>query len=497
MTDSPLAEPGTADSGASDLGRIWTIPNLLSISRFFGVPLFLWLLLGPHADGWALAVLIVSGFTDWADGVLARKLNQMSQLGALLDPLVDRLYILATLLGLVLRHVIPLWLALVIIGRDLVLLCTLPALNRRGMTGLPVHYLGKAATFNLLYAFPLLLIGSHPGHLGDIAKPIAWAFTIWGTGLYLWAGGLYLIQVRRVTAHVGALMPATRRSTDLSGAMLNDLLNNTLDPGYRAAAARNASQNRPRRWWDGPMVWLGCLAVGLLLVVAYQQNHLSAPARDDARAELINRIHSAQQAADRMDARAKQLASQVAGLRDAELPGSSGQLKDAEIAAGSIPVSGPGMQIELDEPASRPSAGSGRPGTTPQSQVAYLHDKDIRAVVNELWAGGAEAIAVNGLRLTPTSFIRVAGESIQIDFQPINPPYTISAIGDRDGLQVSFAQSAIARQFKTMVAVDGIAFRFGGKSTLKLPSVTVDQPRYASRGPAPSSTPTPTSTESR
>ncbi len=181
-------------------GRIWTLPNLLSSSRLFGVPLFLWLLLGPHADGWALVVLMISGFTDWADGVLARKLNQLSRLGALLDPLVDRLYILATLVGLVLRQIIPLWLAVLIIGRDLVLLATLPALKRRGLTALPVHYLGKAATFNLLYAFPLLLIGSHPGHLGEIAKPIAWAFTIWGTGLYLWAGGLYLIQVRRIVA---------------------------------------------------------------------------------------------------------------------------------------------------------------------------------------------------------------------------------------------------------------------------------------------------------
>jgi cardiolipin synthase len=177
---------------------VFTVPNLLSFSRLLGVPLFLWLLLGPHADGWALVVLMVSGVTDWADGVLARKLNQMSRLGALLDPVADRLYILATLVGLVLRHVIPLWLAALIIGRDLVLAATLPALRKRGLTGLPVHYLGKAATFNLLYAFPLLLIGSRPGTLGEIAKPIAWAFTIWGTGLYLWAAGLYLIQFRRV-----------------------------------------------------------------------------------------------------------------------------------------------------------------------------------------------------------------------------------------------------------------------------------------------------------
>ena len=188
---APVAEPSDA---------IWTLPNLLSIARLFGVPLFLWLLLGPHADGWALVVLMVSGFTDWADGVLARKLNQMSRLGALLDPAVDRLYILATLFGLVLRHVIPWWLVAVLIGRDLVLATTLPALRKRGMTGLPVHYLGKAATFNLLYAFPLLLLGSHAGTLSAIAKPIAWAFTLWGTGLYLWAGGLYLIQFRRIIA---------------------------------------------------------------------------------------------------------------------------------------------------------------------------------------------------------------------------------------------------------------------------------------------------------
>lgn len=202
MSSQPSA-PGNAETSAAadHTGpTVLTVPNLLSFSRLLGVPLFLWLLLGPHADGWALVILMLSGITDWADGVLARKLNQQSRLGALLDPTADRLYILATLVGLVLRHVIPLWLAVLIIGRDLALAATLPALRKRGLTGLPVHYLGKAATFNLLYAFPLLLIGSHSGTLAAVAKPIAWAFTIWGTGLYLWAAGLYLIQFRRVLA---------------------------------------------------------------------------------------------------------------------------------------------------------------------------------------------------------------------------------------------------------------------------------------------------------
>jgi cardiolipin synthase len=177
---------------------IWTIPNGLSILRLLGVPLFLWLLLGPHADGWALAVLMLSGFTDWADGALARKLNQQSDFGALLDPLADRLYILATLVGLVLRHIIPWWLAVAIVGRDLILAGALVRLRRHGYAPPAVHYLGKAATFCLLYAFPLLLLGAHHGTLAHIAKPIAWAFTIWGAGLYLWAGAVYLRQTEQL-----------------------------------------------------------------------------------------------------------------------------------------------------------------------------------------------------------------------------------------------------------------------------------------------------------
>ena len=189
--ESSAAEP-TPNAG------IWTIPNALSVLRLLGVPFFLWLLLGPHADGWALLVLALSGFTDWADGVLARKLNQLSDFGAMLDPLADRLYILATLVGLVLRHIMPLWLAIVIVGRDVILAGSLVVLRRHGYAPPAVHYLGKAATFCLLYAFPLLLLGAHHGTLGDVAKPIAWAFTIWGTGLYLYAGAVYLRQARQL-----------------------------------------------------------------------------------------------------------------------------------------------------------------------------------------------------------------------------------------------------------------------------------------------------------
>jgi cardiolipin synthase (CMP-forming) len=176
--------------------RVVTIPNILSFVRLLGVPLFLWLVLGPHADGWALVVLLVSGVTDYLDGKLARSLNQTTRLGQVLDPVADRLYILAVVIGLAMRDIIPWWLAVALPMRDVFLWCLVPFLRTRGYSALPVHFLGKAATANLLYAFPLLLLGDGSGVLALLAKVFGWAFAIWGTALYWWAGVLYAWQVR-------------------------------------------------------------------------------------------------------------------------------------------------------------------------------------------------------------------------------------------------------------------------------------------------------------
>ena len=175
--------------------RVWTVPNLLSMVRLAGVPVFLWLVLGPEADGWALALLMVSGFTDWLDGYLARRLDQTSQLGQILDPVADRMYILAVVIGLAIRDIIPWWLAIILPLRDVFLFALVPFLRTRGYSALPVHFLGKAATANLLYAFPLLLLGEGEGTLPLLADVFGWAFAIWGTGLYWWAGFLYAYQV--------------------------------------------------------------------------------------------------------------------------------------------------------------------------------------------------------------------------------------------------------------------------------------------------------------
>jgi cardiolipin synthase (CMP-forming) len=197
------SEAGTSADPADQQGRILTVPNAISVARLAGVPVFLWLVLGPHADGWAVALLIVAGLSDWLDGVIARAWNQQSRLGQVLDPMADRLYIAATLIGLAIRAIIPWWLVAVLVARELVLGVALLVLRRHGYGPLQVSLVGKTATLCLLYAFPLLFLGDHAGTPALVARVIGWAFAIWGCVLYWWAAALYLEQTRRLVRAPG------------------------------------------------------------------------------------------------------------------------------------------------------------------------------------------------------------------------------------------------------------------------------------------------------
>lgn len=176
------------------VSREFNIPNFLSILRLVLVPVFLYLLLDGQNVA-ALLVLVFASASDWFDGFIARKFNQITNLGVVLDPLADRLYIFATLIGLTINGNIPIWLATVVIARDVLLLVGYPVLASHGYGPLPVHFLGKAATFALLYAFPLLLLADIWVTAEAIILPIAWGFAFWGIGLYWWAGFIYLFQV--------------------------------------------------------------------------------------------------------------------------------------------------------------------------------------------------------------------------------------------------------------------------------------------------------------
>ncbi|MBX6371652.1 MAG: CDP-alcohol phosphatidyltransferase family protein [Acidothermus sp.] len=197
--------------------RVLTVPNLLSALRLLGVPIFLWLALGPRADGWALTVLALAGVTDWLDGKIARRLGQISRLGELLDPTADRLYILATLVALSVRGIAPWWFTGLLIARDAVLGLFLVPLRRAGVGPLPVHFFGKTATMTLLYALPLLLLGSWNGPVPHAARTVGWAFALWGLALYWYAGFLYGGQAVRLLArtrrghHDGSVEAATSR----------------------------------------------------------------------------------------------------------------------------------------------------------------------------------------------------------------------------------------------------------------------------------------------
>ena len=175
-------------------GRILTIPNLISFARLLGVPLFLYLLLVARADVAAVVVLAVGGTTDWVDGWAARKLGQVSRLGELLDPLADRLYILATLIAFTARGVVPWPFTAALLAREAVLVVCLAVLRRYGYGPPPVHYVGKTATFILLVALPMLLLATAVPATHSWAHPAGWALAWWGLGLYWAAGILYLVQ---------------------------------------------------------------------------------------------------------------------------------------------------------------------------------------------------------------------------------------------------------------------------------------------------------------
>lgn len=174
-----------------------SVPNLLSLLRLVLVPVFLWLLLADHLV-WALVVLGAAGASDWLDGVIARKFNQITELGKVLDPAADRLYIFATLIGLTINGNIPLWLAVVIIARDVMLLLVYPMLASHGYGPLPVHFIGKAGTFALLYALPLLLMADIWPQANFVVLPLAWAFAYWGIAMYWIAGFIYVKQVKKL-----------------------------------------------------------------------------------------------------------------------------------------------------------------------------------------------------------------------------------------------------------------------------------------------------------
>lgn len=188
-----------ANSGSPEISdRVWNVPNVLSFIRLALVPLFLFLIITAQ-DALALVVLVVSSLSDYLDGLIARRFNQITRLGQLLDPAADRLFIFAALIGLAARGVIPWWLFLVIVGREIMLVVLGIISANYGFGPLPVHHLGKVATAALYYALPILMLGQAFPVIAELTDPIGWAFVLWGAFLYWWAGLIYVAQSVRIS----------------------------------------------------------------------------------------------------------------------------------------------------------------------------------------------------------------------------------------------------------------------------------------------------------
>lgn len=265
-----------------------------------------------------------------------------------------------------------------------------------------------------------------------------------------------------------------------------DLVALVLDPrerGYEAAAERRGG-GPSRRWYDSPLAAVGALVVGFVIALGWVETHRSAPEEAKVHDALVSRVRAAQGADDELAGTVARLSSRLDQLRTEALSNSSQLLRGLDrsaLLAGQVAVSGPGVQVVLSEPnvSTTPTSVPGTGERTPITTGHILVDRDIRSVVNELWADGAEAIAVNGIRLTPTSAIRFAGDAVLVDFQPIASPYQIDAIGNPNQLITRFASSSVASRYQTLAAARGIGFDINDEDHLDLPAASVAQLRYA------------------
>jgi uncharacterized protein YlxW (UPF0749 family) len=277
---------------------------------------------------------------------------------------------------------------------------------------------------------------------------------------------------------------------------LTELFRNPLDPGYADAAARKArgdGRTGAAKQVVSGITALTLVALGMLLVVAYQQTRADEPARSQARATLVDQVQSRRAANAELQQRADRLRAEVAGLREKQLGGANvARLRDLEAETGLAPVRGSGARVTVGDGPMPVD-----PVTGEHKSEARVRDTDLQVATNALWAAGAEAIAVNGQRLTATSNIRQAGEAILVDLQPVTTPYQVVAIGP-DDLRDTFRDGAAGRFFRALNARFGITYDVAEVGNVTLDAATEPNLRLAVPSVPPSaSAPTPSSKVSK
>lgn len=281
------------------------------------------------------------------------------------------------------------------------------------------------------------------------------------------------------TSHRSAPTSSTRpgRRVDESMTLLTSMMERPLDPGYAAAAQRREAAGLPASTGvRTPIVVAAMLVVGLLLTLGAVQ--LRAPSKNvaQARTDLVTRIESRRAAADKQEANLRALQAQVTQLQAAALGSGTSDLKDKlstlDLAAGGTEVTGPGIRLTLDDADGGANSADGDPRTNPTQDDGKVVAKDVQVIVNGLWEAGAEAISINGQRLTSRSAIRFAGEAILVNYRPLTRPYTISAIGDSTNLEAEFAGTSAGAYARALKDNYGVRVSMETAKDLKLPAAT-------------------------
>ncbi|KAB2594136.1 MULTISPECIES: DUF881 domain-containing protein [Streptomyces] len=268
--------------------------------------------------------------------------------------------------------------------------------------------------------------------------------------------------------------PSQPARPDASMSLLNNVMDHSLDDGYAEASARrqaDGSAGLPRTLKSKLGLAAGLVVAALVVTLGAAEARVSAPVVAKEREELIDRINAETRAADTLESDVDKLRSDVSERQRKALEqhgGDQGEL--VALLSGATPVEGPGVKLVVDDAKNTDQGGGGPRESSSFSDTGRVRDRDMQRVVNGLWESGAEAIAINGQRLTALSAIRAAGDAILVDNRPLVPPYTVLAVGDGKNLAAAFRDSADGQYLNALKESFDIRTSLSDQAEVRLPA---------------------------
>ncbi|MFJ7329643.1 DUF881 domain-containing protein [Streptomyces cyaneofuscatus] len=268
--------------------------------------------------------------------------------------------------------------------------------------------------------------------------------------------------------------PSPPARPDASMSLLNNVMDHSLDDGYAEASARrraDGSAGLPRTLKSKLGLAAGLVVAALVVTLGAAEARVSAPVVAKEREELIDRIDAETRAADTLESDVDKLRSDVSERQRKALEqhgGDQGEL--VALLSGATPVQGPGVKLVVDDAKNTDQGGGGPRESSGFADTGRVRDRDMQRVVNGLWESGAEAIAINGQRLTALSAIRAAGDAILVDNRPLVPPYTVLAVGDGKNLAAAFRDSADGQYLNALKESFDIRTSLSDQAEVRLPA---------------------------